>query len=245
MPRPSSRVVPNLALVDGCTDRRPGQLASTPAGALDIQFVPTAPTTGPAADLFREHVRRYVETGDHRSANVIAERALRLALPTALAVLGDRNDASDVAQEAAVQVLRRVEGLRSIEAFPMWVHRITANRALKVSSGRRERASHESLVGEWDDQVDARNESPDSAEVLAEGIEAVDPAIRLAMRALPMRQRMVVALRYVHDLSDDEIADAVGIRVGTVGALLSRARATLREHPAMVAFGRREGYLDD
>jgi RNA polymerase sigma factor (sigma-70 family) len=207
--------------------------------------VPPADTTGTASDLFREHVRRYVETGDHRSANVIAERALRLALPTALAVLGNRNDASDVAQEAAVQVLRRVEALRSIEAFPMWVHRITANRAFRLSSRRRVRASREALVGEWADQIDALTQSPDVADVLDQDIEMVDPAIRLAMRALPMRQRMVVALRYVHDLSDEDIADAVGIRAGTVGALLSRARITLREHPAMVAYGRREGYLDD
>jgi DNA-directed RNA polymerase specialized sigma24 family protein len=40
-------------------------------------------------------------------------------------------------------------------------------------------------------------------------------------------------LRYVHDLPDREIAVALGCRRGTVNALLSRARATLRETPAL------------
>ncbi len=55
-----------------------------------------------------------------------------------------------------------------------------------------------------------------------------------ALSRLPERQRVALALRYVHDLSDAEIAAALGCRVGTVHALLSRGRKALREDHQLV-----------
>ncbi len=64
-----------------------------------------------------------------------------------------------------------------------------------------------------------------------------DVHLRLAMAerlaALPRRQRAAVVLRYVHDLSDEDIAAILRCRTGTVHALLSRARAALRDDPAV------------
>lgn len=58
-------------------------------------------------------------------------------------------------------------------------------------------------------------------------------ALGQALMTLPPRQRIAVVLRYVHDLNDREIADALGCRRGTANSLLSRARATLRESSAL------------
>jgi len=49
------------------------------------------------------------------------------------------------------------------------------------------------------------------------------------LAALPDRQRAAVVLRYCHDLDENQIADALGCRPGTVGSLLHRAIAQLRE----------------
>jgi RNA polymerase sigma factor (sigma-70 family) len=49
-----------------------------------------------------------------------------------------------------------------------------------------------------------------------------------ALSKLAPKQRLALALRYVHDLSDAEIAAALGCRAGTVHALLSRGRKSLR-----------------
>jgi RNA polymerase sigma factor (sigma-70 family) len=49
------------------------------------------------------------------------------------------------------------------------------------------------------------------------------------LAALPDRQRAAVVLRYWHDLDENQIADALGCRPGTVGSLLHRAIARLRE----------------
>ena len=58
--------------------------------------------------------------------------------------------------------------------------------------------------------------------------EPLEPGIVLALRALPERQRQVVALRFLCDLSTEQTADALGIATGTVTAHVHRALETLR-----------------
>ena len=52
--------------------------------------------------------------------------------------------------------------------------------------------------------------------------------LQRALRRLPPRQRAVIVLRYVHDLPEDEIAEALGVAAGTVKAHLAQARQKLR-----------------
>ncbi|GAA1886744.1 sigma-70 family RNA polymerase sigma factor [Lapillicoccus jejuensis] len=59
-----------------------------------------------------------------------------------------------------------------------------------------------------------------------------DEIVRL-LATLPEQQRKVVVLRYYADLSEQQVADALGVSVGTVKSTASRALATLRErHPS-------------
>jgi RNA polymerase sigma-70 factor (sigma-E family) len=56
--------------------------------------------------------------------------------------------------------------------------------------------------------------------------------LRRALSTLPARQRAAVVLRYFHDLSDQQVAEAMGCRATTVRSLISRALSTLRSHAA-------------
>ncbi|MGH2929309.1 MAG: RNA polymerase sigma factor, partial [Solirubrobacteraceae bacterium] len=72
-------------------------------------------------------------------------------------------------------------------------------------------------------------------------VGATSPAERLFIRAdlraalvdLSMRERTALALRYIHDLDDAQIARAMRCRRATVRSLLSRARTKLSRHPAL------------
>jgi RNA polymerase sigma factor (sigma-70 family) len=169
--------------------------------------------------------------GDHAAGEVLARRASRLALKTAGAVLRDREDAGDVAQEVVVEALRSVKGLRDPEAFDAWVHKITVRVASRAIAKRERRGSSQVSLETARDAWDLPQEEVDLDYVLSARLGLV-----AALARLPVRQRLAVTLRYVHDLSDAEIAGALGCRIGTVHALLSRARTGLRSDPSLGFF---------
>lgn len=163
--------------------------------------------------------------GDGEATELLATRATRLALRTAAAVLRSSDEAADVAQDVAIDVLGSLCKLRDPEAFDAWVHRITVRHALRRL--KRRRGAHEAEVSlvvlpEADQPTMPENADRDA-------VLAARQALAVALATLPPRQRIALALRYVHDLSDAEIASALGCRIGTVHALLSRGRKTLRQ----------------
>jgi RNA polymerase sigma-70 factor (ECF subfamily) len=181
-------------------------------------------------DDIGEQIRLHL-AGDDAGTEAVARASLTLALRTAAAVLGDRDAALDVAQEVAVEVVVGVKRLRDPAAFDAWVHRITVRRTMRVLRAR---------------QQQRRREEPLDGQEFADWAAAsggdTGPLVA-ALADLPHRQRVALALRYVHDLSDQEIASALGCRTGTVASLLSRGREALRRHPSLEPFspGRAEG----
>jgi RNA polymerase sigma factor (sigma-70 family) len=121
-------------------------------------------------------------------------------------LVGSREAARDVVQEAFAQALRHRRKLRRNESLAPWVWRIAYRIAL------RERGRPKDL------------ELPEDLAVLDSGR---DPALAAALRSLPPKRRMVLFLRYYADFSYSEIAEALGITVGTVGATLAQAQAAL------------------
>jgi RNA polymerase sigma factor (sigma-70 family) len=152
-----------------------------------------------------------VSRSDTLSDERVAARALQVARRTALGVLGDAEAAADIAQDVAITAVRRARSLRDPAALDGWLHRIAVRAALREArrSGRRreaERAGHDP--------------PPAPDEDLAGSLALLD--------GLPARQRAALTLRYVHDLPDAAIANALRCRPGTVRSLLSRGRDAVR-----------------
>jgi RNA polymerase sigma-70 factor (ECF subfamily) len=169
-------------------------------------------------------VRRW-RAGDRGAIEELARHATRLALRTAAALVESREEAADVAQEVAIDALSSLDKLRDPEAFEAWVHRITVRRALRrLKARRRARATETPLA-----LLEASDQPPAPEGLDRDTVLAARGALAAALAELPPKQRLALALRYVHDLSDAEIANALDCRTGTVHALLSRGRAALRQ----------------
>lgn len=162
---------------------------------------------------------------DHQREQAV-RRAMTVALRTAAGILGSREEAADVAQEVAVDVLRSLDRLRDPAAFDAWVQRIAVRRTMQALRAQKGRPTVPlALALEVLD--------PPTDETDRELLISARAALTQALTQLPERQRVALALRYVRDLTDREIAAAMGCRRGTVNALLSRGRSTLRRSPAL------------
>ena len=131
-------------------------------------------------------------------------------------ITGDHERASDAAQEAFIKAYARWGSLRSYDLPEAWVRRVAINRCRDTHRSDRRRADRERP------DVAPPTSSP------ADGVVGRTIAVQLVQH-LPPRQRTVAVLFYLDDLSIEEIARTLGLRVGTVKFHLSKARHRLRE----------------
>jgi RNA polymerase sigma-70 factor, ECF subfamily len=127
---------------------------------------------------------------------------------------GDREVAEEAAQEAFVRASRDWRRVRRMDSPAGWLHRVAFNTV--HGHFRRLRTRSRVLTR--------------LAEPANDSTEAVDETLMLqsALARLPARQRAVLALHYLADLSISEVAVVMDARPGTVKSLLSRGRAALR-----------------
>jgi RNA polymerase sigma-70 factor (sigma-E family) len=131
----------------------------------------------------------------------------RRAYGVAFVVVGDREDARDIAQETLARL--HVHWAKVSEFATPWVVRVAGNLAL--------------------DRVRRRTRT--RALPPAESVPGPDPHridLQRALLKLPRRQRDVVILRYIADLPEAEVAQALGCSVGTVKTHASRGLGALR-----------------
>ncbi len=154
-----------------------------------------------------------------RSAEIeaIYRERFRGFLLSMTALLRDGEAALDVVQEGFALALSRRESYRGDGSLEAWVWQIVLN----VARDRlRSRQRHDE--GLRSETVRAENELDGDGELL------------VSLLALPERQRLAIFLRYYADLSYEQIAEALGVRPGTVAASLNAAHAALRRDLAEV-----------
>lgn len=131
------------------------------------------------------------------------------AVCTARRIVGSAAAAEDVAAEALARAYARWHRIHTLPYRDAWVLRVALNLALR--SVRRARL------------LPPPPTTPDPAAAVAASVDLVHAA-----RTLPRRQRQVVTLRYLADLSEREVAELLGLSMGTVKTHLHRAAAALR-----------------
>ena len=154
-----------------------------------------------------------------------AEARTPALLRLAYLLSGDAHLAEDLVQEALSRAHSQWTRVSAADNPHAYVRRIVVNQHL---GWRRRRSNGELSVAP---ESMPESASPDPAS----GVVDRDAAWR-AIGGLPRRQRAVLVLRYYEDLSDNDIASALGVAVGTVRSLASRAFAQLREHPELAPY---------
>jgi RNA polymerase sigma-70 factor (ECF subfamily) len=140
----------------------------------------------------------------------------------AVRMLGNRAEAEEVAQEVFLRVHRGLATFRGDAKLSTWLYAITSRLCLThlASAERRTRRAGEPELLQLQDPADPRSH--------AERHE-LEAALRRAIAELPDERRIVVVLREFEGLAYEDIAEALGIELGTVRSRLHRARQELRE----------------
>jgi len=128
---------------------------------------------------------------------------------TAAAICGDLESGRDAVQEAFAAAVRERATFRGEGTVEAWIWPIVINKAR--------------------DRVRRPVELPGAdVEVSADGHDRESDVLRMALAALPERQRIATFLRYYGDLDYEGIAAVLGVSAGTVGATLNAAHAALK-----------------
>jgi RNA polymerase sigma-70 factor, ECF subfamily len=176
-----------------------------------------SPPAGEPADA--ELIER-VRIGDAEAFDGLVARHMGRAYRLAFRLLGHREDAEDLVQDAFLNVLEKIDTFQAGREFAPWFNRILVNRGLNTRKARAIR------------QTDPIPESTVST-ALSPSREAeqaeVNARVREAVAALPERQRIIVQLFELEGFSGVEIAEMLDISAGTVRWHLHEARRTLRE----------------
>ena len=127
-------------------------------------------------------------------------------------IVGDRDQAEDVAAEACARALARWPRVGRLGHREAWIMRVASNLALDAVKRKTPPSRPDAPASDVGDSV------------------ALRIAVADALRRLPRRQREVIVLRYFVGLPDGEVAGALGIAEGTVRTHARRGLGALREH---------------
>ncbi len=137
-------------------------------------------------------------------------------LRTAYLLTGDQHSAEDLVQTALAKLYLSWDKVQRRELIDGYVRRIMVN-------------EHNSLWRRaWKKREVATDRVPDRAAAADRVDHGESAALWEFVQTLPRKQRAVIVLRYYEDLSEAEVADILGISVGTVKSQASRALASMR-----------------
>ena len=162
--------------------------------------------------------------GDRAAFGELVERHILAVAAFALAAVGNREEARDIAQEAFIEAYGRLGELRSPGSFRAWVCGIARRKAIYLV---RRRSKHAEVPGGLDVGAGMLSHEEGPAEA-AESAEA-RLVLVAAVAGLEETTRTAVLLRYVADLSFREIGEVMSMSEDAVEKRISRAKDVLRE----------------
>ena len=164
--------------------------------------------------------------GDERAFEALIEPYADATYRLCLRMMGNEQDAADMAQEAFLRAWRSLSSYKGQSRFSTWLYRVTSNVCLDELRRRRrgETESMQALEENGFEPVDPA-ETPEMALDRAE----LRRDLAEAISQLGSEQRAALILRDVQGLPYEEIAQILDLNLNTVKSRISRARSALRE----------------
>lgn len=189
--------------------------------------------------LDEERVERAAR-GDRTAQRELFDRHRDAAYSAALRITGRHEDALDVVQDAFIRAFENLAGFQRGAGFRTWLIRIVSNRSLDLLRARKVRLA---VSVDRDEDAGPRAYEPVAPGAAPdEGLERADTLarVRRAIAALPEEHRTVFTLFAEAELTYGEIAELLGIPIGTVMSRLFHARRKLAAQLPDLAPGRGE-----
>jgi len=192
-------------------------------GELDLKRLERTDASALTDDVL---LARYA-AGQRDALDELFRRYRLLAYRVAYRLLGNEADALDAVQEGFVKVLVNLDGFQQRSSLKTWLLRVISNAALDLG---RQRGRQELLSLDAPDAEDLEGPTPAGDANPALGLERADLRHLLdeALATLPEPQRRAFVLHADAELSYREVAEVMGISIGTVMSRLYYARQKLR-----------------
>ncbi len=193
----------------------------------------TAATEDSSCDEESVRLMMRVKDGDVKAFERLVELHQGIMIGTASRMLGNLEDAHDIAQQVFIRVWKSAPRYEPTAKFTTWLFTIMRNLVFNESR-RRTRRKEVALETDADDEMPQRQytdhtaPAPDHITQQDELEKALDRAIA----ALPEKQRLAVIMRQQQDLPYEQICEVLNMSLPAVKSLLFRARTELRKHLA-------------
>ncbi len=161
-------------------------------------------------------------SGDMGAFEQLYERHNRRVYSLCLRMTKNIAEAEDLAQEAFIQLFRKIGSFRGESAFTTWLHRLTVNQVLMHFRKRSVKVERTTEEGETPVQIVHGTEDPNRMPVLDR------ISLDNALKQLPPGYRSVFVLHDIEGHEHEEIAKILGVAVGTSKSQLHKARMKLR-----------------
>lgn len=173
-----------------------------------------------------EQAVRLLKSGDPKAVDKAVALLQDSVFSFSMRVCGQRQDAEDTMQEVLIKSLPYLDKFDSPKALAVWLYKVARNRCLMSRrkgkfAPTRELSLDELMPDRRElERLGSEGPTPEAAAVRSEQ----GRKLREAIRTLPPHYRIVLVLRDMEGLSDDEVAEITGLRPGTIRVRLHRAR---------------------
>ncbi|WP_407271797.1 RNA polymerase sigma factor SigW [Radiobacillus sp. PE A8.2] len=179
--------------------------------------------------IIKEKIKQ-VKRGDHAAFEDVVDFYQNKVFQVSFRIIGNTHEAEDIAQEAFIRAFVNIQSYDESRKFSTWLYRITTN--LTIDRIRKKKPDYflDAEV-QGTDGLDMYSQLPADQALPEEEVESLEiqTYIQKEIMELPAKYRSVIALRFVEELSLNEISEILDIPVGTVKTRIHRGREALRK----------------